>query len=498
MKIVLLPLDERPCNLNYPSLMPVNDDIEIICPPRDILSLKKERCDLTILHEWLIKECKDASYLIVSMDTLLYGGIVPSRLHLDKYEDIIKRSETLKIIKENNPSIKIYANELIMRTPCYSYSDEEPSYFDECGRELWLFGVYLDKKEQNIITSEELDEFNKLDNTLNKDYLSDLMNRREINKNAIKNTISLYKEGVIDYLVIPQDDCHPYGFTSRDRRDIVSFIKEINLNKELVMHPGADEVGLTLLSRVLNDYYHKTLKTYLVYASEIGKDAIPSFEDRRLEDTVLSHLKACGLEHTLDYERCDIVLFINNFDEFYSPVMDIDEFNQKRDLNEFVNMMKKCIKDKKVFGIADNVFCNTGDEMLFEHLFKNEMFENIASYAGWNTSSNTLDTSICALVAYYYSRNDSKKNYLLLHRFVEDFFYMGMVRDEVIRKIEANPQWNIKINNLAKLKSPLEQFVKERIERLIYKYQLHGLSERNNVSINFIWNRTFEIELILE
>jgi hypothetical protein len=125
MKIVLLPLDERPCNLNYPSLMPVGDDIKIVTPDRSILSLKKKRCDLTILHNWLINECLDADYLICSMDTLLYGGIVPSRLHHDSLEEITNRSNILRLIKDNNPKIKIYANELIMRTPCYSYSDEE-------------------------------------------------------------------------------------------------------------------------------------------------------------------------------------------------------------------------------------------------------------------------------------------------------------------------------------------------------------------------------------
>ena len=46
MKIVLLPLDERPCNLKYPSLMPLSKDINIVVPNKNILSNKKIRCDL--------------------------------------------------------------------------------------------------------------------------------------------------------------------------------------------------------------------------------------------------------------------------------------------------------------------------------------------------------------------------------------------------------------------------------------------------------------------
>ena len=499
MKIVLLPLDERPCNLNYPSLMPLGEEIKIVTPKRNLLSKKKERCVLELLHIWLLEKCKDADYAIISMDTLLYGGIVPSRLHHDSLETLINRSSFLKQIKDSNPNIKIYVNELIMRTPCYSLSDEEPDYFDICGRELWQYGVYLDKKEQGLISKEELDAFNELDASINHEYLDDLMNRRNINKKAILHTIDLYKEGVIDYLVIPQDDCHPYGFTSRDRRDVLSYIESVNLNKELLMYPGADEVGLTLLSRVLNDFYKTSLKTYVIYASEIGRKAIPSFEDRGVEETISYHLKACGLTYTENYDEAELVLFVNNGDEFFDGnLAELPNFNFNRDLTDFVNKMKTAILDNKIVGIADNIFCNMGDELLFKTLFENELIDSIHSYAGWNTSSNTLDTTVCGMVSYYFSKDVEKKNLLLLYRYVEDFFYMGYVRSEVVNKITANPQWNIKINALGAMKQPLEQYTKERLERLFYKYQLNSLYWAKNLQVDFIWNRTFEIELIIK
>ncbi len=500
MKIVLLPLDERPCNLKYPSLLPLHEDIQVVTPPKNILSHKKERCDLGVLHTWLIKECKDADYLIVSMDTLLYGGIVPSRLHHDSSEEIISRAGILNTIKENNQNIKIYANELIMRTPSYSYADEEPDYFDECGRELWLYGVYLDKDLQGDLSDEEREEFNYLKETLNKDYLIDLMKRREINKIALFNTIDLYKEGVIDYLIIPQDDCHPYGFTSKDRRELVKYIEKVKLEKELLLYPGADEAGLTLMSRVMSDFFDKKLKIYVVFASEKGKTSIPCFEDRPLINTILTHLKANNLIHTENYEEADLVLFVNNGDFFVqnNTPQSIEMINFSRDLKPFIEKMKKAYNDGKVIGIADNIFCNMGDEMLFDELFENELFEVIHSYAGWNTSSNTLDTTISAMVAYYFSREDVKKNIFLLHRFVEDFFYMGCVRDEIIKKIESNPKWGIKINALNQYKAPLSQLAKERLERLIYKYQLNNLCWVNSINVDFVWNRTFEIDLIIE
>ena len=498
MKIVLLPLDERPCNRKYPSLMPLKEDISIVVPSLDLLSHKKVVCELAPLHEWLMNECKDADYAIISMDTLLYGGIVPSRLHHDSLETLIERSNILKTLKENNPKLKIYVNELIMRTPSYSYSDEEPDYFDECGRELWQYGVYLDKQESGVLTPEEKELFLKLDKEINHEYLDDLMTRRGINKSAILNSIEMYKNGVIDYLVIPQDDCHPYGFTSRDRKQIISYIENIKLEKPLLMYPGADESGMTLLSKALNDYYQTSLKIHVIYACEEGKRAIPNFEDRAVEDTIGLHIKACGLTYVENYEEADLVLFVNNGITFVDGFPeDIESFNKDRDLTPFINKMLQAEQDGKVFGIADVIFCNRGDEHLFNYLFKHEIIDRLHAYAGWNTSSNTLDTSICSLVTYFFSRNAEKKNLLLLHRYIEDFFYMGYIRNEVIEKIHANPQWKIKINGLNHMKAPLELYTKERLERLVYKYLLNNLHWSHRVKVDFVWNRTFEIDLIL-
>ncbi|WP_146128286.1 DUF4127 family protein [Lactiplantibacillus pentosus] len=37
-KIVFIPLDERPCNLEYPlRLFKNRDDITVVCPPKSIL-----------------------------------------------------------------------------------------------------------------------------------------------------------------------------------------------------------------------------------------------------------------------------------------------------------------------------------------------------------------------------------------------------------------------------------------------------------------------------
>ncbi|ULO09423.1 DUF4127 family protein [Paenibacillus sp. 19GGS1-52] len=37
--------------------------------------------DVHVIADWLLTETRDANALIISVDMLVYGGIVPSRLH---------------------------------------------------------------------------------------------------------------------------------------------------------------------------------------------------------------------------------------------------------------------------------------------------------------------------------------------------------------------------------------------------------------------------------
>ena len=89
-KIVLLPLDERPCNLDYPRMMP-KTDCELILPPKEIMGKKKQAGNTAEISAWVLEKATDADVMILSLDTLVYGGILPSRLHHTDADTLIKR-----------------------------------------------------------------------------------------------------------------------------------------------------------------------------------------------------------------------------------------------------------------------------------------------------------------------------------------------------------------------------------------------------------------------
>ena len=175
-KIVMVTLDERPCNHLYPRMMP-KGDYELVVIPQELLGKKKEAADTRKIHDWILENVVDAQVVILSMDTVCFGGIVPSRLHHETYDELSQRSRIIEEIKEINPEIKIYAFELIMRCPTYSSSDEEPDYYQVYGRSIHRYGVYSHKEKLGILSDEELAEYEQIKQELDPEVLNDFISQ---------------------------------------------------------------------------------------------------------------------------------------------------------------------------------------------------------------------------------------------------------------------------------------------------------------------------------
>ena len=101
-KLMYISLDERPCNYNYAGFMlKDNSDVRLIQPPLSVLGNKKQPANYELLSKYILENIDDCYGLIISIDMLLYGGIVPSRLHNNTQEELLERLNLIRRIKEN-------------------------------------------------------------------------------------------------------------------------------------------------------------------------------------------------------------------------------------------------------------------------------------------------------------------------------------------------------------------------------------------------------------
>jgi hypothetical protein len=434
-KVVFLPLDERPCNYKFPFDIFKNSNLNIKRPDKILMGDKKKPADFNIIKDFLIKETKDATALVIAIDTLLYGGIIPSRLHYYQEDELLERINVIKEIKVNNPNIIIYGYHLIMRTPQYNSSDEEPDYYEYVGKDIFNLGFLSHKKELKIITNEELLQLKKI--KVKTVYLKDFLNRRKINLGLTKKSVSFVNENIIDFLIIPQDDAAEFGWTAKDQEEIRSQIKKYNINGKVYMYPGADEVANNLLAKLMNQLLNIQPRIYIKYNSLSAPWTIPSLEDRYLDTTIKYQILACGAIPVTSMSEADLILYVNApSDKMITAPYQFElkgrGFTVFRNLVEFIENIKYSLTNlNKPVILADLAFGNGGDVELVRMLNKEGILMDLASYSGWNTSANALGTALAqGLVYSQFGRTQEHLNFLAL-RYVEDVGYCALTRRKV-------------------------------------------------------------------
>ena len=134
MKGKLLPLDERPCNRVFPQMIArTNKDLELEVPTLEMLGSKRIPADPEDINRFLLNEVEDFEFVVISLDMLLYGGLIPSRLHHLDHAEAVRRFDVLRKMRMAKPALKIYAFQCIMRAPSYDSSEEEPEYYADWG-----------------------------------------------------------------------------------------------------------------------------------------------------------------------------------------------------------------------------------------------------------------------------------------------------------------------------------------------------------------------------
>lgn len=506
-KIVFIPLDERPCNYIYPEYIGRMSGLELCIPTKKILGEFKKEADVEAVWEWMESQVKGASHLVVSMDMLLYGGIVPSRLHHLPEETCIKRLERLKEIKKLEPGIKIFGFQLITRAPARDGSGEEPDYYEDYGYRIFRYGVIRDRESVKAASMEELKELETIRAEVPKEYLDDFLNRRAVNYNNHIRSIELVEQGVIDYMIIPLDDCREYGYAPSERKKLSAVMAQKNLFSRIAMYPGADEIGCTLLARAVNEQGGLSPAVYVDYSSLRGKLQIPSYEDRSIGETVLSHLLAAGCEEAETSAEADFVLAVNPPTSFSLKLekeilTDDIILESERNLSAFLARIQKYRRKGLSVGVADCAIPNGADRALMQFLYEQNMLGELTAYGGWNTSSNTLGTVLSHLCAW----NAAGKRGLLTEevrgiseeflffRYLEDWGYMAEVRRNVTDHLmDIDPA----LNRLdLKDKEPV---VREIVKEWLTEFQKKYFPESEyQFELSMPWNRMFEVEIVIK
>ncbi len=482
MKIALIPIDNRPVCYDLPkAIAAIDDNLELFLPDKNMLGGLKKNADTVRILNWLEELANSAIKLdaiIVSLDTIAHGGLIPSRRSTDTLNDIKSR---LNIFREKCPqNCKIYAFSSIMRISNNNVNEEEKEYWNLYGTKIFEYSYNFHKEGYETITVPE-------------DILSDYLATRRRNFETNKLYLSWQEEGFFDTLVYSKDDCSEFGLNVLESEILNRTIKEKNLyseKKPVLIKTGADEIPLSLFARAVRDYNKtepKISTTFLApeysYASTCPNvDLISNYEDISIKKCVEAQIELAGGKLS-DDKTSDIVLLVNNFEEQQGEiVMGI----------KTKPFLEKLILPNKPFMVADVRFANGADNKFVEKLFRGTKkdYENFYGYSGWNTSANTLGSLICAGFVRFFAKkfNEEAFKKLQLTRFLDDWAYQANVR-QILKekgKREKEKENRPDVRILGKLMLPYEK----KLSKI--------LDIKAEVKYKFPWKRFFEVEVAVK
>lgn len=543
MKILLLPLDERPCNAAFPGRLFPADKVQILLPRE--LGHKKHPADFSVLSDFLFEKAKDANALLLSLDMLLYGGLIPSRLHHLKTETLFSRLHLIRELKEKYPALPIYAFATVMRCPAYSSDDEEPDYYERFGSAIHARGALMHGALAGLTTSSEaegpvpspagllpaasgegeisapfssaepvsassLDDGDSQDPEpcLSSDFetcLEDYLARRALNKQLSLQALELVKEGILESIVFPQDDSMRFGFPAMDQEEIRRRILTLGLTERAMMYPGSDEIALTLLCRLLLNHHGLLPKVYVKYLTDGARSLIPLYEGLPLSATTSYQLHAAGCVTADTCAEADIVLLetaaSGPMEEAWSQPSRSPSYFAERNFPEMLSFIQRMRSAGKVVTVADNAYANGGDLDLIRILNADDLLLDLQGYAGWNTNANTMGCAIAmGVCAFLYGEQglfpdpaaEAQRRNFLISRYLEDACYQADVRQCVTEKISplgfdyfftGEEEGEVRDLILAEL-------------QIRIKTELSSLADRIQIRrLTLPWKRMFEIDL---
>ena len=503
MRIVFLPVDERFCTRDYMMHMGKSFNLDIETPPIALLGQKKIPGDVDAIYTWLEKTIDNDDTLILSLDTLIYGGLIPSRINRLTEQTLLKRLKRIRPFRQK--AARIYLTSTVMRIPQYNSEDEEPVYWEYFGKRLHDFTKVLAGTIKKRISDGHPFRFESYKTIIdeNKSHklledvplwvIDDYFDRRIKNARMIEKTFSLVQEGIVDYFNLTLDDNGKDSLSLIEASRHQQTVDALQIHEKCAVHPGADEATLTLLSRAVCQKFNIIPPMEIQYLFEDKKDIVPPYEGDTLDQTIKNHIRAAGGR----VGQSSIKLLVNNSETeewIESPEQDIRCRNENG-----VEWLEKGLKTNNIMGLVDIRYPNGSDRLFVKQLLSRKRVWNRINYAAWNTPSNTIGTVVAFSILQYlaaksYLQIDSES----MERFqqimlLEQYGYQANLREELRRQ---SYQRGCSIWTLLPVEKWAESFAQTKLADIQTEVE-KSFNHHFNLEVFFPWHRSFEIGIRL-
>lgn len=488
--ILYVPQDNRPVDFAYTVGTARDAGYTMLTPPAEYLSGSALHGSPEQLLQWVDQNADKADAMVLSTDSLIYGGLVDSRKHNLDMSTLTRRLQAIEMIKARHHQIPIYAFSTVMRSPWAGGKGVEPDYYLTYGQDIYRLSALQNKLDKDGLNSDEQSEWFSLSSHIPVEYLQDWFTRRRKNMTINHMLIQDARKGIFKYFSLGHDDNSIYSQSALEAKYLK--MEQKNIPEQVYgSFPGADQLGLLLIVRAHNDFNGLHPKITVIYPLGGEDKTIPSYDGQEIGKTIEAHVKAVGGVLT-NQEQPDLLLAVNTplskatsesgaFENF--PIM-------LESTKKFLGQIEGAVNMGVPTSIVDMAFSNGSDNTLVYGLYQHKMMYRLAAYNGWNTASNSVGYGIAqGLLSSVMTEQAHKK--MLTTQYLDNWAYQANIRDYIARmdmKLQSGEEKPCYPNHTAELQSR----TKEQVQR--YAKQYLDVDPRT-VDVTLPWNRLFEVHV---
>lgn len=269
-RLLLIPLDDRPPCVQFPIMIGRTGDAEVVTPPREMLGRFTVPGDTEKIAEWVrAQDLRSFDAVIVAVDMVAYGGLVNSRVHRTPLNEALARLDLLRWMRRTAPRLPVYGFNVIMRLAPTGDGRNE-AYREKLAR--WA-EISPDTAKDATLAAEVA----RLEKEIPAAALSDYKAARQRNFTINRSSIEMVKSGVLDYLILLQDDARPHGVHVADRERLI-----------------AEANRLTLQDRVDDYAYHSLIRPEarkLAASNNLNPNGLQGEGEERVENFIRERLR---------------------------------------------------------------------------------------------------------------------------------------------------------------------------------------------------------------
>ncbi|TYP72007.1 DUF4127 family protein [Paenibacillus methanolicus] len=457
-KVLYVPLDDRPVNLDDVIKQGETAGIRVLTPPaedvKNRMDTRKTDSGSTLLtthspvfgkpiriRKFILDHAADADGFIISADMLVYGGLIGSRrlrtspvaAYPDYDSEATQLLDVIRQLKQMYPEKPVYVLDTIMRMAANTFVE---------GTSLDVYNETRSFAQQprqsaadlaGVLTSYDV----KPDGTKfpaavafdKTHYYQARQHKLQTNYYILEQ---LARAGYIDFLAIGVDDSYIQGIQANEialaERCIDDWLGGAGgQNPErAILLPEADGLGHSLLARMADRFYRRGDKTgYAIrYYGPHGSTIINVYEYMNLHQNILRHIDIVGGRYEEESPDAEI-LVITAAGQAAGAVSQLEANGQGR----IPTVVIDCI------GFV-------ADRTVTEALLASRYAGRLLGYSSWNTYGNRTGLALgMAHARYMYVRTESRPSSLdqavnahgslLFKRFLKDYYYKVLAIAEV-------------------------------------------------------------------